>query len=359
MPALVFGNENKEPTANNQDLHNKPLHQMFAGLSERMMQEEKPAEKGTEEEPTEGEETKGQEPAEGAEAFKHEEGSQPATHEMSESEKDAEIKRLRHELASANGRLLPTQQRLSAMSIEKSNLEQTNIQLQQRIAELESVEREVKTYRKSSRANEVAKQLQDEYPDMDPQFIQAFTQASLRIANDEPAQPVAQTQQQHKPVPQQVPNQSLQDDSGKRRMNALLQDGTRNVGLLPALVKDANFINWVNARPEVGMLLDLFVNAASVNDADALANRLDLIIDRYNTEQYDAGSRASVSPPTSQAGNNGVQQYLKRTNRAGITRAEYERRRKDIMTRIRSSHLPTREKAIEDLNKLQAQYNSN
>lgn len=139
----------------------------------------------------------------------------------------------------------------------------------------------------------------------------------------------------------------------KIKINKLLNDPRRNVGSLPTLVHDPDFVTWAETKnPKVTTLVARFTSATSEADVESLANELDVELEKYFTNTDEAVS--GVSTPVTRTG---VADHMTRKRTSTVSRQEYERKRKELMRGLRSSDYRVREESQRKLDELHKAFN--
>lgn len=257
-----------------------------------------------------------------------------------------EVARLMHELKSAQGRLKPMQQRLEAASQTISNQEAALAEKQRRIDELEAELESLSEIRVQKRVQERRERIMERSPSMDIDSAEALAYA---LEEERLAESKANSQKQQPRGTEANTQQGYgQADAVKIKINQLLNDPRRNVGSLPTLVKDPEFVTWAETKNQnVPALITRFTNATSEADVDALANELDAELEKYFTNADEAVS--GVSTPVTRTG---VVDHMTRKRTTTMSRQEYERKRKELMRDVRSSNYRVREEAQRKLDEL-------
>lgn len=262
-----------------------------------------------------------------------------------------EVARLTHELKSAQGRLKPMQQRLEAASQTISNQEAMLAEKQRRIDELEAEMESLHEIRVEKRVQERRDRILERSPSLDIDSAEAMAYAleAERLAENK----VNNTKPQRKESDAPTQQGYGQTDTVKIKINQLLNDPRRNVGSLPTLVKDPEFVAWAETKnPKVTTLVASFTNATSEADVEALANELDVELEKYftNTDEDVSG----VSTPVARTG---VADHMTRKRTSTMTRQEYERKRKEYMRGVRSNDYRVREESQRKLDELHKAFN--
>lgn len=325
---------------------NASVREILAGLGSQQQQpdddesdDESPADEGA---PLEGGQSAGDAKDDGA---KPKEESQPKQAD--------EVAKLRHELASAMGRLKPAQQRIEVLQSEKTNLQSQLDAAHRRIAELEAGQQDLEDLRRTKKTQDVRAKLLEQFPDIDPAYAEA-----LVVAAGEMAQPAAKPQQTSVEPPaaalQSTPAVG-QISPARAKMEQILADPRRNSGSLTVLAADPEFRNWVESRPDVGAMLTQFTQSTSVQDVESLAEQIDTAIDDYYNDLASVPDTKTPSTPVTQPAS-GVANLARRNGGRTMSRQEYERKRMELMTKVRSRDPKVREEASKELQTLQTQF---
>lgn len=317
-----------------------PLRELIAGLSQQADENAEPSDDPQEDNaPIADGKLQDQQPQDGKEP--------PA--EIKDKPPVDEIAKLRHELNSAQGRLKPTQQRLEATQSENANLRAQLETAQRRIAELESGQKELEQLRYSSKASSVKQKLQEQFPDIDPAYAEAMVSAISEF-NQPRTEPVRQqqTDQQQQPLAGNYGQVNVVQD----KITQVLADTRRNIGSLRAMAGDQDFRDWVDSRPDVGAVLTVFTQSTSVEDVEKYAEQIDRFMDEYFDRELEQPSQPTSTPVRQQPA--GVNQHLSRNGKRTIDRREYERRRAEIMPKLRSRDAKVRAQASKELTELQS-----
>lgn len=336
----------------------KSMKELLAGLHEQAVAEREEQERlaAQGDNPT-ADETR-QDPAGNGEGQAEQTREQPEHREVKEPSADAgtkqqadEIAKLRHELNSAQGRLKPTQQRLEAVQSENANLRAQLDTAQRRIADLEASQKELEELRHSRKASDVKARIQEQFPDVDPAYADAIVSAVSEFN-----QPKAETKPQHENTQTQHQQGFVygQGNPVQDKMNQVLADSSRNIGSLRAMAGDPDFRDWVESRPEVGAVITVFTQSTSVSDVEKYAEQ----IDRYMDEYFDHEPTQPAQPTSTPVSNppTGVSQHMTRNGNRKLSRSEYEKRRAEIIPKLRSRDVKVREQANRELSELQAQF---
>ena len=273
--------------------------------------------------------------------------------EESQPKQPDEVAKLRHELASAMGRLKPAQQRIEVLQSEKTNLQSQLDAAHRRIAELEAGQQDLEDLRRTKKTQDVRAKLLEQFPDIDPAYAEA-----LVMAAGEMAQPAAKPQQTSVEPPagasQSAPAVG-QVSFARAKMEQILADHRRNSGSLTVLAGDPEFRSWVESRPDVGARLTQFTQSTSVEDVENLAEQLDKDIDAYYLALASKQDDTPISTPVAQPAT-GVASMARRNGGRTISRQEYERKRAELMAKIRGRDPKAREDATKELQALQTQF---
>lgn len=262
-----------------------------------------------------------------------------------------EVARLTHELKSAQGRLKPMQQRLEVAHQTISNQENMLAEKQRRIDELEAEMESLQEIRVQKRVQERRDRILERSPSIDIDSAEAM---AYELEAERLAESKANSQKQQPRGTEANTQQGYgQADAVKIKINKLLNDPRRNVGSLPTLVHDPDFVTWAETKnPKVTTLVARFTSATSEADVEFLANELDVELEKYFTNTDEAVS--GVSTPVTRTG---VADHMTRKRTTTMSRQEYERKRKELMRDVRSSNYSVREEAQRKLNELHKAYN--
>lgn len=260
-----------------------------------------------------------------------------------------EIARLKHELSSVQGRLKPTQQRLDALQRENANLRNQLENAQRRMAEFEEVQKELEELRYTRKAMDVKSKIQERFPDVDPDYAEAIVSAVSEL------QSKTHNQTRNAKEPVQETYAEPAQNAVVERYNQILADTTRNIGSLRAMAGDPDFRKWVESRPEVGAVITVFTQSTSVQDVDKYAEQIDRYMDLYFSESDNASVTAETNVPVKQP-EPSINRHTDRNGNRSISRSEYEKRRANLMFKIRSNNVKVRDKAIKELQELQSKF---
>lgn len=275
------------------------------------------------------------------------------------SQAPASYAQLEQQYKAMAGRVKPLQHELAQVKRENRQLQRSLADKDKYISQLEEELDGLTDVRIEKNVIQRREKIMEKYPHMDMENVEAMAYM-MEEEN-------FNRQKQVRKQPQQTEQSNEAQEDLNDRKRELLNDSTRRIGSLQALLNSPEFNLWAAENPLMEKTVSAFVNTTNSQEVEQLADTIDHLIDTFYLKQS-AKSSSAKEPPENETEkaepqtstpvrNRSMSDFLDRKQKPmTVTARKYEERKRYLRGIIRSGNQKQRDEAIQELDALHEAY---